>query len=200
MNFQVNELYGLKEEDLKEELTKNEVYEISFWLSSIGFTNNPIDIVQDYATISYCCENIVPFITILKSDFVTRDKYYQDFKITCKSQDIGNLANTLIYYAEMLTEEPKIYDDIDVISFYDNICEYQNQLNKKRFAFPELINNYWANLLNGGITKLPPKRMALKMFFFKRSIENIQNIVTDFGKEHFLKILLNRYIFLSIIG
>lgn len=97
MNFQVNELYGLKEEDLKEELTKNEVYEISFWLSSIGFTNNPIDIVQDYATISYCCENIVPFITILKSDFVTRDKYYQDFKITCKSQDIGNLANTLIY-------------------------------------------------------------------------------------------------------
>lgn len=167
MNFQVNELYGLKEEDLKEELTKNEVYEISFWLSSIGFTNNPIDIVQDYATISYCCENIVPFITILKSDFVTRDKYYQDFKITCKSQDIGNLANTLIYYAEMLTEEPKIYDDIDVISFYDNICEYQNQLNKKRFAFPELINNYWANLLNGGYYQIASEEDGPENVFSK---------------------------------
>lgn len=168
MNFQVNELYGLKEEDLKEKLTKNEVYEISFWLSSIGFTNNPIDIVQDYATISYCCENIVPFITILKSDFVTRDKYYQDFKITCKSQDIGNLANTLIYYAEMLTEELKIYDDIDVISFYDNICEYQNQLNKKRFAFPELINNYWANLLNGGYYQIASEEDGPENVFFQK--------------------------------
>lgn len=124
--------------------------ELLFPLSSVGFAQSSIDIVQDYSMVSFCCELIAPFLSISSFGFEKKDNIHLYFRVTCKSADTESLKENLIYFSEVLSQELSIYDDIDVISFWDKISEYEEGFDKEVFYFPDLINGYWANLVNQG--------------------------------------------------
>lgn len=170
MDYFVTNLYHASElEEFKRNISEKKEFTLSFHLSSIGFSNSYIDIVRDYAITSFCCEKIAPLIDVIDSGIVTRDKYYKDFKIKCKALNVENLANDLSYFSEILTEELKEYDDIDVISFYDEVSEYEKSFSKRVFVFPELINNYWANLINGAYWEIASEYYESESKFFTKT-------------------------------
>lgn len=169
MEFLVTDLYKTANiEAFKNSIFQGEEFFISFPLPSIGFSQSPIDIVRDYAETSFCCEKIAPYISILNSEFFIRDKCYTDFKIKCEPINPEELTDTILYFAEMLTQELKEYDDIDVISFHDEIFEYEESFDKRVFTFPELINNYWANMINGAYCEIATEYHQSESKFFNK--------------------------------
>lgn len=169
MEFLVTDLYKTANiETFKNTISQGEEIFISFPLSSVGFSQSHMDIVRDYAETSFCCETIAPYISVLNSEFFIRDKYHTDFKIKCKPVNPEEFTDTILYFAEMLTQELKEYDDIDVISFHDEITEYEESFDKRIFTFPELINSYWANMINGAYWEIASEYYQSESKFFNK--------------------------------
>jgi hypothetical protein len=166
MQFGITQLKDIDQEEFIHKISGLLVFEIVFPLSSIGFTQSPSDIVQDYAEVSFCAESIAPFIRIINSQIVTGDKNYKEFIIKCEAKDITGLTEKLYLFSNILSGESAIYDDIDKFSFMDEVLEYTEQFYKKVFYFPELINNYWANLINGAYWEISGESDESEREFF----------------------------------
>jgi hypothetical protein len=168
-------IYNIKEFQKIDFIAFNEVvhngseFELSFPLESVGFAQSHIDIIRDYLEVSYCSEKISPFIKVIKSELVTSDKYYKNFEITCIALDIPNLFNELKYFSNIFGDEDSDLDDIDKISFMDEVSDYETTLSKKTFVFPELINNYWANLVNGAYWEIASEFYESEEMFFTKT-------------------------------
>ncbi|MFA6128248.1 MAG: hypothetical protein WC699_13175 [Bacteroidales bacterium] len=143
--------------------------EIVFPLESIGFTQSAVDIIQDYILVSYCSETIAPFIRIIDSEIEIRDKYYTDFRLKFVPIDIELLIENLVYFSNFFGDETDALDDLDRFSFYVELDEYANRVNKRIFAVPELINNYWANLINGAYWEIASGYSDSEDKFFKKT-------------------------------
>jgi hypothetical protein len=169
MNYNISDFPEIDIQTFKDEISRGLEFELSFPLSSIGFTNSRIDIIRDYSEVSYCCERIAPFLDVLDSALVTRDKIHTDFKIVCKAIDPEKLATDLQYISAMLNGESDEYDDIDRGSFFDEVAEYEETYNKRVFVFPELINNYWANLINGAYWEIASEYYESETQFFRKT-------------------------------
>jgi hypothetical protein len=166
MNYNI-ENFDVKK--FKKDISKGLEFELSFPLSSIGYSSSRIDIIQDYAQVSFCCERIVQYIKIIESGLVIRDKYYTDFKILCTATDVESLTNDLLYFSKMLSGELSEYDDIDRISFFDEISDFESSFHKQIFTFPDLINNYWANLINGAYWEIASEYYESESKFFNQT-------------------------------
>lgn len=152
---------------LKDEILASEELEIYFRLDSIGSTNNPVDIVNDYCEVSFYCERIAPFIKVIESEIVPRNTYFKDFRISCIAVDAENLINELIYFFNLYDDSPEI-DDLDRASFYDELSDYENSFNKRVFEFPELVNGYWANLIHGAYWVMASESYDSEAKFFNK--------------------------------
>jgi hypothetical protein len=168
-NYNIADFPEIDIEEFKAEIAKGREFELSFPLSSIGFTNNPIDIIRDYSEVSYCSERIAPFLEVLDSALVTRDRIYTDFKIVCKAVEPEKLAAELEYISAMLNGESSEYDDLDRGLFFDEVADYERSYNKRIFVFPELINNYWANLINGAYWEIASEYHESEAQFFSKT-------------------------------
>ncbi|KAF2512119.1 restriction endonuclease [Flavobacterium zhairuonense] len=169
MNYIVTDFQELDIEIFKKEISKGIEFEISFPLSSIGYSQSRIDVIRDYSEVSFCSEKIVQYITVLNSNFVIRDKYYTDFKIRCIAIDVESLTDELLYFSEMINGEFILYDELDSMSFLDEISEHEENYNKGVFVFPELINNYWANLINGAYWEIASEYYESESKFFNKT-------------------------------
>ncbi len=152
---------------LRDEVSASEELEIRFCLDSIGRTNNPVDIVNDYCEVSFYCERIAPFIRVIDSEIITRDKYYTDFRIKCIAIDAENLINELVYFFNLYDDSSEI-DDGDRSNFYEELAEYEDSFNKRVFEFPELVNGYWANLINSGYGMIASEYYDSEAKFFDK--------------------------------
>jgi len=150
-----------------EDFSKNHELLLDFPIFSIGFTNSPLDIVSDFAELSYCCEKIAPLIKIISAEVKSRDIYYKKFEIKCEVNDHENLYNELLFFSEINSEENQKYDDRDRISFYDEIKNFEKRFHINNFSFPELVNDYYANLVNGGYWELASEYEPESIFFNK---------------------------------
>lgn len=169
LNYILTDFLKINLYSFKKEISGGIEFSLSFPLLSIGFSNSRINIIRDYTEVSYCCEQIAPFIKIINADFVTREKYYTDFKISCIAKDTESLFDRLVFFAEMLHGESPEYDDIDRISFLDELCEYEETYSKREFVFPDLINNYWANLINGAYWEFASEHEESESKFFTKT-------------------------------
>lgn len=169
MNYIITDLWDIDIEEFRKDISEGNEFEITFPLSSIGFTQSSIDIIRDYSEVSFCCERISPYIDLIDGRLITRDKYYTDFKIKCRAIDVESLVNDLLYFSEMLSGELTEYDDLDRISFFDEVSEYEETYNKQVFVFPELINNYWANLINGAYWEIASEYNESESKFFNKT-------------------------------
>lgn len=148
MNYNIADIVQIDFQDFRDEVSKDSEFEITFPLSSIGYTGSPIDIYRDFLEVSYCCEKIAPFINVLGSGVVSRQKYYRDFKIWCKAIETTSLYEQLLYFSRIYNVEFENETESDRISYYDEISIYEKSFKKRIFVFPELINDYWANRIN----------------------------------------------------
>ncbi|WP_066835270.1 hypothetical protein [Rufibacter ruber] len=169
MQFNITNIANINQNEFKREIHKQLVFEIIFPLPSIGFSSSNIDIISDYAEISFCAESIAPFINIVDAQVSTKDKYYKEFKIKCRATDIDKLTEKLYYYSKIIVGESPDITDLDKISFFDEVSEHEETFSKKTFYFPELINNYWANLINGAYWEMAAEHSESESKFFTKA-------------------------------
>jgi len=165
MNININDFTSIDLNHFKKSILSGQELTISFPIPSIGFSNSRIDIISDLRDVSFCCEKVANFITVVDSSFVTRDKYYTDFQIRCYPTDIDKLIDTLVYSSQMLGDAD--VDNDDRLAFMDTVSEYEDSFNKRLFTFPELINDYWANLINGAYWEIASEYHESEDDFFR---------------------------------
>lgn len=165
MNLSINEFETIDLSLFKESISMRKELTISFPIPSIGFSNNRIDIISDLRDVSFCCEKVAPFINVIDSKFVIRDMYYTDFQIKCSPTNIDKLIETLFYSSQMLGNGD---DNDDVrLEFYEAVASYEANFSKRLFVFPDLINDYWANLINGAYWEIASEYHESENDFFK---------------------------------
>jgi len=169
MKFNFKEFQNINLISFKNEILKGVEFEIYFRLESIGVTNSTINIINDFCEVSFYSEKIAPFIKVIESEIVDRDTYHKDFKIKCIAVDVENLINELIYFSNSRNEESSELDDVDRLAFYEELSDYELSFNKRVFEFPELINNYWANLINGAYWEIASEYYESEAEFFNKT-------------------------------
>lgn len=165
MILKIYELEDIDHGQLKEKLSKASSLTLLFPVPSIGVSNSHLDIISDLLYISFCCEKIAYFINTIDSEFITRDRYYLDFQIRCSANDIDGLTESLIFSSKLLNNETT--DDARMLEFKDGILGYEDSLNKRLFAFPDIINRYWANLINGAYWEIASEFYESEDEFFR---------------------------------
>ncbi|MCB2380353.1 restriction endonuclease [Hymenobacter sp. BT635] len=166
--YLVEEFYKADHDAFERHANAGSELELLFPLSSVGFTQSSVDIVQDYSMVSYCCETIAPFISVISSGYENKDRIHLYFRITCKSTDTSSLREELAYFSEVISQELTVYDDIDVISFWATVAEYEESFDKRVFHFPDLINGYWANLVNQGHSEIASEYHKSERKYFNK--------------------------------
>lgn len=58
-------------------------------------------------------------------------------------------------------------NDDDRIAFMDAVSAYEDGFNKRLFSFPDLINDYWANLINGAYWEIASEYYESEDDFFR---------------------------------
>jgi hypothetical protein len=157
--------------------------EIVLPLNSIGSTNSYLDIIYDYILVSYCSEKIASFVKINKGDITMRDKYHEDFTIVCIPRDIKNLVECLMQFSPFFSSDAEELSDEDRCSFYEEIEKYELNFNKQCFVFPELADNYWANLINGAYWEMASEYLDSEDEFFKKTYRKYPEHRYGFGKN-----------------
>ncbi|WP_440956615.1 hypothetical protein ACSAZK_06830 [Methanosarcina sp. Mfa9] len=167
MNLAIQDIWNNKINDitLMKTLESEGEIKIVLPLESVGFSSSYLDVVYDHILVSYCSEKIASFANVIKGEITLRDNYYKDFIIVCTPRDVKNLADCLVYFSKFFSDGSDELSKEDRDSFYDEIGEYELNLNKKCFVFPELVNNYWANLINGAYFEMASEYDSEDEFF-----------------------------------
>lgn len=166
--YLITEFGEAERERFLETVSDNQVIMILFPLQSIGYAQSSLDIMADYLETSFCAENIVPFIEVVNAKVLLKDNYYSYFQIDCRAGNPNGLFEKLMYLYEMLTENLNLYDQQDYISFRDDVLVYETTFRKKTFQFPELINGYWANLVNQGYFELASESLSSESAYLSK--------------------------------
>ncbi|PXY01860.1 hypothetical protein DF185_04205 [Marinifilum breve] len=139
--------------DSKEELIQifrnNESIALEIPFDSINVTNSNLDIMMDYIEVSFISEGIAKFSEIINYGNAVRDKYYLSFIVSFKPKQIQKLAN-FIYRNSKSCSKKNEFDESELFEYRENIVEYESQLENVEFYFPDLIDSYYANLVNAG--------------------------------------------------
>lgn len=186
MNININNFSSKDLNLLKKNISCDQELTISFPIPSIGFSNSRIDIISDLCDISYFCEKVANYIIVIDSNFVTRDKYYTDFQIKGFPTDIDKLIDILILSSQMLEDED-IENDVR-LKFIEDISNYEKSFNKRLFTFPQLINDYWANLINGAYWEIASEYYESEDDFFRNTYKKYPEHRFGFWKSAKTKI------------
>lgn len=158
----------INDRDLKKLLNSKNTLEIHIPLKSIGFAGSYIDIIHDYLLVSYCSERIAFFVKTEKGERITKDRYYTVFCITCKIQDAESLFDFLKSIAPFFNEDLEGIPKETMVAFSEDLDKYEESLYKKSFIFPELVNDYWANLVNGAYWEIASEYYESEKTFLNR--------------------------------
>lgn len=149
MKIELNKIHDQvnSEKDLVHIFENNSLIEIELPFDSINVANSSLDIIQDYLGVSFLAEQIAQYSEIVSAGKVERDKYYLGFLLKLKPSNIGELAKLIYYYSKWYSETNEPTSD-DSIEHAEEISEYESNLENTIFKFPDLIDDYYANLIN----------------------------------------------------
>ncbi len=149
MKIELNKIHDQidSEKKLVDIFKKNSLLEIELPFDSINVAQSSLDIIQDYLGVSFLAEKIAKHSEIIYSGKVERDKYYLGFLLKIKPLNINELAKLIYYYSKWYSQTNEPTSD-DSLEHAEEISEYESNLEKTTFKFPDLIDDYYANLVN----------------------------------------------------
>lgn len=151
MKLRYDKIYDdiASEEELVNIFKSNERITLEIPFDSINIANSNLDIMQDYLDVSYLSENIAKHSKIIDYGSATRDTYYLSFIISFQPQNITELTDFIYSNSKSYSKKTELNTD-EIFDYQENISAYESQLEEFEFYFPDLIDNFYANLVNAG--------------------------------------------------
>lgn len=124
---------------------------ITYVLASVGRTNSYLDIIEDCLDASYIAEMLAE-----RANAVTCRQVLEEHVLTCyidvATNDSGGLAERIgaistLFFAGQESEP-------GLLNYTKALLEYRDSLDRRIFACPELIDDYYSNLINGAYYEL----------------------------------------------
>jgi len=137
------------EEELAQIFSSHDNIEIEIPFDSINTTNSNLDIMQDYLDVSYISENIAKYSEIIDYGHAERDAYYVSFIISFKPRQVKELTEFIYSNCKSYSQTDE-FDDNELLDYNERIEDYESRLEEIEFYFPDLIDSYYANLVNAG--------------------------------------------------
>ena len=135
--------------ELAKILAEHDVIEIEIPFDSINVANSHLDIMQDYLDVSYISENIAKFSEIIDYGNAERDTYYLSFIVSFKPIQIQELTDFIYGNCKSYSKSYDISEE-ELLDYNERMVDYESKLEEIEFRFPDLIDNYYANLVNAG--------------------------------------------------
>lgn len=119
--------------------------------SYIGISQSQVDIMYDHLEMSFCIEAILEYATFL--DYEINYNYKGGVTLEIRPTQFKELASALIRLCTLKAENKDIDED-DLFSIREEIEEYRDKINMITPKFPQAIDDYYANLINGGLCEM----------------------------------------------
>lgn len=138
---------GISQQDVYEMLLNNDnVITVHYPMSSIGSANSYLDIIHDYIQASFIVEEIAQCAETVTCEQLNQS-YSKFCRITVTARDTARIAQRIYELSVALSGEQE--DEDALMSHIEDLNDYEGSLDNRRFACPELIDDYYANLVNG---------------------------------------------------
>lgn len=149
IDLQDDELQVFSQDKLSEVISNHDIVEIFIPLPSINRTSSPLDIVQDYLEASYVVEFFAQGFNCLSLKLEWVNTYFPRYALQLTKFEPSLLANHILNICPVFqnTEDEKYYDLRQTM--LEKILEYEEILQEYPLKFPEIIDDYFANLING---------------------------------------------------
>lgn len=137
-------------EDISHIIEQNDLIIVQIPLHSINSTNSYVDIIIDYIKASYIAETISEYSE--RQDIqINHDLFhYPVVHLKVKPTQRVKLAEVVHDLSNGFTgEDAKLKSD-----FVSNEYQHENEIDNKLLVYPELVDNYYANLINGAYYEL----------------------------------------------
>ena len=128
-------------------------------LPAINSTQDYIDIVEDYLTASIIGESLAELSKSINCNKVWGQKVYPVYHFQIIPLNHSILSKTIYEFSLVFDCADDEHDDVR-IDWLEKLEEYEKNLDKKVFHFPEIIDDYYANLINGHYYQLEPKELS----------------------------------------
>lgn len=143
---------GISKEIVIQEFTNNSgVVLVDYVMSSINSSNSYLDIIQDYLDASFVAEELGKSSSFVNAKEISRYPYSPLCRYEFSVSDIDAFAKRLNELSLVFSKEPS--DDI-LEKYQDEMAAYEASLDDRLFLCPELIDGYYANLIEGAYIEL----------------------------------------------
>lgn len=118
-------------------------------LPSINFANSYIDIIWDYLDASFVIESLSNNFLVVNLDKVWDVKYYPVYHLKIEVFDKKKLSLELKELIWSFQSPEEQYLEIEYINYREKINEYEGEFTGLKLRYPEVIDDYLINLVNG---------------------------------------------------
>jgi hypothetical protein len=147
------------------------------------------DLAEYYLEASYICEEIATSGESESFEVNWNSGYHPVAQFMIVPYEMQPLQDTLYKYSQALSGE----DEDDTLWWIDTLEEYKEGIQNRKLRFPELANDYFANLINGAYSEYESNFDDPDEFRDRIKKENPEHM---FG---FWKCMLFRYNFTGLL-
>ena len=123
-------------------------------LPSINRSNSYLDVIADYLDASYALEYLAekfPECTLKKK---WSKNYFPYYEITLVSYKPTILASVLSYVIWGFQYPEDSEGEVDFLNYREAVNDYEISLTERQLRFPDIVDDYLANLINGAYFEL----------------------------------------------
>ncbi|AZZ77818.1 hypothetical protein CCX46_22660 [Pseudomonas sp. RU47] len=166
IDLQSEELQDLSYEELLEEIENHKSIKLQVPKSGIGSDRLYIDIISDCLDASYTIEKIASTFKNVTIDEARAPNSSPVFLLTIENYEAKKLAEVILT-TRWAFQYPQ--DDINENSFHNirsEIRQYEETITDINLFYPEIIDEYLANLVNGAYYELDYEVIAGQLAYF----------------------------------
>jgi len=136
-------------------------------LPSINSSQSHLDVISDYLDASFVAETLAKIAASMQVQQIWGIKYHPVYHFTIVPKDSSELAKKIYELCVLFG-----YDDDDSLDEHvwwrEEVIEYGETVDEREFEFPEIIDDYYANLINGAYFELDSENEGFLENEFKK--------------------------------
>jgi hypothetical protein len=121
-------------------------------LPSINVSNSYLDIISDYLDASFLAETLAKSASTMQIEKIWGIKHHPVYHFTIVPKNSSEVAKKIYELSILFGYDDNSEDEH--LWWREEVNEYGEKIDKREFAFPEIIDDYYANLVNGAYYEL----------------------------------------------